>query len=903
MTPHEFDHLPFPARMRALAGYARGLDDARYRALRAALDAGDPDERHTALFLAVARRDLSAVTAALDDPLLRTRAMSAAIRLPIPEQALAGLALSEIRAVRHDTYRVLRLSRRRTLADRLLPEVHERHGRAEAARLLPACTPGAAAEWLPRLDAPPGVLRSLARTAPGAVAAQLAAVYRDCADPHERSTRRFKDPRLVSTLTERDPDAGLLLLERAPELLTERAMSVLLRRPRAVLESVRRTGAKELPLAAGPLPRSALRAVRALGPRELAELAGVCTSSHRREGPFGMVVAPDPLLVLLPADVRVRIVAARVAEAKGGYALPLTALAALPPADRAALLERFMPQALRSPRRLRHVAATLPLAAAEPLLREGTDSHRVHVRVHAWPALLTSAQLQGDPAEYARIVVSCERAWHDQDMVRQAALTQAAGAPARLLSAVSPQSLRDAALTTVQSRDSTARTLAAAERWLRRAAAVAAGRGDGERAAAVALLLAEIVADPRRAGGAVPLRLGDRAPRQVWEAARRAELRPRRLIALAELLAGNGAPVPELDALVERIALADGDPQLAARAAGVWLADPATRSERCGRLIAADPSFASVPRVLHTLANRRTDLLDTVLDPGVTALDPGARTGTPWVPRLPRSVTGRWLPRQRALLDQRLVSVATDEDATLRQRADAAALLRDELLLRCLADDAPQPVAAAALSPHWATWERARSACSSSTPQEREYEAGPPWRPSGGCSARCLTARPSCCSRRSSATAPHRSAPARKRRAHWQNWRSCPANPRSPRSWPDGTPPVSTATSSPFWRGRSYGASTGRPSRRGSPRTSTSRPYATPSSSRTATWCPWRCAAPTPGSSPGLSPWRNRRSPEPPARSCGTPVPGRPRTWPGRWPRPPPTRRVRMRSARARPRC
>ncbi|MDX3227729.1 hypothetical protein [Streptomyces sp. ME19-01-6] len=48
----------------------------------------------------------------------------------------------------------------------------------DAAHLLPACSPGVAAEWLPRLDPRIGVLHTLARTAPAAVAARLAADYR-----------------------------------------------------------------------------------------------------------------------------------------------------------------------------------------------------------------------------------------------------------------------------------------------------------------------------------------------------------------------------------------------------------------------------------------------------------------------------------------------------------------------------------------------------------------------------------------------------------------------------------------------------------------------------------------------------------------------------------------------------
>ncbi|MFD9560919.1 hypothetical protein [Streptomyces sp. NPDC059994] len=151
-----FDSLPFPARMPALARYARTLAPDAYATLHRALDDGDQDERHTGLFLAVARRDLDTVAAALDDPVLRRRALAAAIRLPVPEEPLAALALSDIRAVRHSAYRVLRLGRRRRLADRLLPEVYERHGAQEAARLLSACSPGTVARWLPRTDVPPG---------------------------------------------------------------------------------------------------------------------------------------------------------------------------------------------------------------------------------------------------------------------------------------------------------------------------------------------------------------------------------------------------------------------------------------------------------------------------------------------------------------------------------------------------------------------------------------------------------------------------------------------------------------------------------------------------------------------------------------------------------------------------
>lgn len=170
-----FDHLPHPARMRAIATHTRSLDEAAYRAAHAALDSGTPDDRVLALFLATVRRDLDAVADALADPLLRRHALSAAIRLPVPGQALEKLILDGPVAVRRNTYGVLRLSRRYALADRLVGEVHARHGDEDTARLLAACTPKTVRQWLGRLTRVPAtVLHALARRAPGPVAEHLA---------------------------------------------------------------------------------------------------------------------------------------------------------------------------------------------------------------------------------------------------------------------------------------------------------------------------------------------------------------------------------------------------------------------------------------------------------------------------------------------------------------------------------------------------------------------------------------------------------------------------------------------------------------------------------------------------------------------------------------------------------
>lgn len=716
-----FDSLPFPARMPALARYARTLAPDAYATLHRALDAGDQDERHTGLFLAVARRDLDTVAAALDDPVLRRRALAAAIRLPVPEDPLAALALSDIRAVRHSAYRVLRLSHRRTLADRLLPEVYERHGAQEAARLLIACSPRTVARWLPRTDVPPGVLSTLARTAPAAVAALLIKEYGERADgPY--AYRYAQGRKLVATVVaERDPAAGLLLLRDAPRLIGERAAVALLRRPAELLDVLRglralppvplgeEAGPLELTVPAGPLARATVAALRALPEPDLVELATRCRAhdGHLR-APGRQEVAADPLLALLPSAERRRL----VAERAGGecHRVPLAALAALEPADRAEFSDARLERWKRRPVHLIAVAVGLPLADAEPILREQASHHRIHQRVFAWPALLACAELNGDPDEFARIALSCERAWHDQEEVRRHTLQQLAGTAGRLLVALPEQVLRDATLTAVQSRDSKTETLSAAASLLRRTAESAAARGDRRRAATAAGLLCQVVTDPRHRGSYGPLRVDLPTALHIWATASpsgEASEDPAVRIALAELLASHLTELPDADALMHRTALMDDDPRVAARAAAVRVTPAHVREERCAQLIAADPSFAAVPEVLKTITERRTDLLASVLASARAAGEAGdvrglhgriRPRGGVWVPRPRAGATGRWQPKERRQWHELLAAAATDERAPMRVRADAAAQLRSPAHLHPLAEHAPQPVSAAALT-------------------------------------------------------------------------------------------------------------------------------------------------------------------------------------------------------------
>ncbi|MEV6077198.1 hypothetical protein AB0L80_19090 [Streptomyces sp. NPDC052069] len=696
-TPHReevtvlyarFDHLPYPARMRAIAEHTRSLDDEDYRAARAALDTADPDDRRLALFLAVVRRDLETVALALADPVLRPRALSAAIRLPVPEQALESLALGPLRAVRHDTYRVLRLSRRRALADRILPRVQELHGDEDAARLLPACTPDAVGQWLPRLSGvPQGILFTLTRTAPRALAAHLAdRAPSDGRDQWEAARPRDGSRQLVSRLTAYDPAAGALLLERAPHLVTGPAALVLLREPAAVAASLRRTGTERVPLAPGPLSRRVRRALDACGPQDAALLADVLRVEHDIGGPTDCWTTAEPLLALLPPAARRRAVEARLEGSRGRWTGLIGPVASLDPADRTEIAGRLLNgRAGRRAYPRTRIASLLPPAEAEPLLRELSAAHRPWERALAWAALLRCVNEHRDPQAYARVLLSCERAWHDQEEVRRTALLAAGAAHGPLLDAAPFAALRDAATTTVQSRDSTAQTLRAAEKWLRRTALRAVRAGDAERAAAVVGLLVQVLDDPRGSGDVRPLDMTGAGARAVWE--RCGTPRPAHVLLFAGLFARHLAQLPALDGAVGRAALDDPHGERGRRAAALLLADPVTRERRCAELLAADVSFVAVSEVWRTLSRRRTDLLDTVM---------GADLPSRWAPRQARAGLGRWLPRQRALLDAQLARVAADEDVPLRERADAAALLGDTEALYALVAGAPQPVAAAA---------------------------------------------------------------------------------------------------------------------------------------------------------------------------------------------------------------
>jgi hypothetical protein len=199
--------------MRALAEHALLLSEAEYRSVHRELDAGDSYHRHLALHYATVRRDIPEVVRALDDPVLRRRALSVAMRLPVPDQALAELVDTAPRRDRLLVYGLLKRSRRRALADALLPKVFECRGRVEASRLLPACSPTTVDEWLPRTGADLSVRRQLVRVVPKTVLALISDDLR-------------RNRSLLDALVLREPEAVGEFVARHPHLCRSARLAI-----------------------------------------------------------------------------------------------------------------------------------------------------------------------------------------------------------------------------------------------------------------------------------------------------------------------------------------------------------------------------------------------------------------------------------------------------------------------------------------------------------------------------------------------------------------------------------------------------------------------------------------------------------------------------------------------------
>ncbi|MFI5844351.1 hypothetical protein ACIA8K_32110 [Catenuloplanes sp. NPDC051500] len=731
LTRDQLAALPHADRMRVLADDGRRLSELDYRTLRAALDAGDPAERRWGLHLAVIRRDLDAVRAALADPDLRPHAITAAARLPVPDADLLSVLDDSAPRDRAALYRTLRWSRRRRLADSQIEKIMRRYGESDVARLLPACSPAAIGEWLPRLAPRPGLLSALARVAPEQVLDLLVAT------PGGRSGGRAGD--VIDVISERAPQALADALARDPELwdlVSEDAMGRLMARPGRVIRLIRAAEAPH-PRDVGRLSRRARRGVAALPDADVVALI----AAEWRYRPASMHAT---LLGALPPGRRRPVLEAALPDDR----LTAEELGTLPPGDLDQVLDRLeaTDRAWSDDTRGDTVdrVALRSWNRALPRLRAAVADHRVSLRQAGWRNLIPCARREPDPAVFVAAVVEARRALQDEDRVRATALTGIVTAPARLLAAVPDDLLRDSTLLVLAARDTSTGSLDMVIHWLDRSIGIAAAYGLPDRVTTLVPLLARAVGR-RRAGttrfsrwaGTFDLAIRDqpRVPVSVaaaaWSGLRDRALRggPDALLEAARLLGPAGvAAVPELDDLLRALALGEpgaagpteqaagrdvkvgaGSESIAgpaavpgqavpgqavilgrvdsgpsAQAAELWVqaGDPVARTVE---LVKAAPVLGAAPVLWRVVTERRADLLETVLA-GAVALPP-VRPLAPdtWTSSQVRAV-GEWAaPR------------AVDPEADPRAAAAAVRLVRDPAVLTRIAAEAPAPIAGVSL--------------------------------------------------------------------------------------------------------------------------------------------------------------------------------------------------------------
>lgn len=657
--------LPYPERMRALALHARRL--AGTPALTALLDelaAGGRYERRTALHMAMAARRLPFIERALagPDPALRRAALRAVRTLPVADDAAAAVLDDAPADLRRAFYRTLRHGDRAALADRLLPDVRARWGDREAAALLPACSGGAVARWLPDLDGAVTAWRALAERHPGPL---LALARRRAA---EWGWLRRRGP-VPAALARHDPAGLLELLERED-----------------VRNAVR-----------GRLPKTVARrlfAVDAVRAGRLAIAAG---------GPYGGLLSRDEhlhslpdreLLGTLPADGHglARMFALirpgrrgplfdAIVERRGGPFPGLQAFPLLPllPPDRAAAEARRMLDwhgSVWHSARLRlddpdiplKLTAHLPYAEAAGPLREAALTGDPKRRGLARGLLVGAAARTGDGTVLLGVVRElADRARRERDPLRRALIEALASVPVALLGGALAGPLDGLAAAAVESRDSSKATRRALRNLADRALAHAPDLRPwayGVYDRLVARCGTEQLRDddhyldlvlPRGAEHDLldVLRPRLRAARERRDPALAIELAwslHRRAFRLAEIQ----------DDL--RAGALDRAGDLAGAAAEAWLADPARRADRAAELVAADPAAVEVPEVWRVVASRRTDLL------GRAAL--GERTS-----RVRPQDPGRWTPAQVDRVREALNGVARDDAPPADTRIAAVASL------------------------------------------------------------------------------------------------------------------------------------------------------------------------------------------------------------------------------------
>ncbi|WBB95005.1 hypothetical protein O7543_00960 [Solwaraspora sp. WMMA2080] len=670
------DPLTHHARMSALAGHARRLAaTGDLPAVLADLTGGDAHQRFLGLTMAVIVGDQATVRAGFSDPDRRLRAVAVTAYLRSgwadPDE-VAALLHDAPADLRRAAYRTLRAARRADLADALIDPVRARFGDGEAAVLLPACGADTVARLLPELSYAVVNGAALARRHPTVLLdfaqTQLAARSRAA-----RDTWWSEWGRAVLHTAQRHPTRVFDLLERyAPttslpgattaygvltgadpartlRLLTAPARAGWLRRqqlPSGLLYRLRDADLTDLvPLGVRlrGTDRAFARLLAALAPARRGELYDAVTADVDTAD----VLLSEQLLTVLPRhwqhrEVR-RILDLDRVRASEDWTLTYTAF--------------------------------LPWAEAESALVAAARRADATARGTGYALLLAAAGRSGDPAAVAAVVEQLRRLRNDQDPVRARAFTALSQVVGLLTPATVP-ALTDVVTQAVAARDTSSASLTAigglAGQVLRRHAADPALVGwamqtfdtlyDGQQLPFLGRLDQVLRRGQERD-------LFDRIAPWIEGAAARDRFEP--LFAVAWSLGRRAWRLPHLQRLLRRAIHPGVVSAVFRRAVTLWLADPTTRADRVGEVLAVDVSTVEIHEVWQAICTRRTDLLDEVF-----TTPPGKRTGkflsagARWVPG-PAHRVARWLPRHQQAYADLLASIAADRSMAKHHRVRA----------------------------------------------------------------------------------------------------------------------------------------------------------------------------------------------------------------------------------------
>ncbi|MFA1545398.1 hypothetical protein [Actinomadura chokoriensis] len=677
----EIEPLPYPARVRRLAELRRSAGRPELAALLAELGGRGHYERSTALFVASVVRDEASVAhilAATRDPdaSLALRATRLAVRYAPEPEPLAETLTDAPSAIRAATYRAIRRHCRADLADALIGPVAERWGADEAAALLPACTPGHAAERLGPLahavpnrhtlgGAHPETFLDHAERELGALAPGARTSWWHWNGPGVAAASRHAPGRVLGLLENRWHVAGLpraieprlgALLDAEPErtlrlLLSDGCRSMLpsLIRRRSMRDRLARAGGDALDSAARAVREDAytLRLLlKALPPSRRGALFDAAFDGvDLATAEFG-----EALLDVLPRAVRVR-------EARRMLTLRTIA-------------ER--------PQRVQALSSFLPFEEARPGLEELIRRPDADERAAGYALLVQCAGRERDPAVLTAVLESLGRLRNEQDPVRAAALRALASVPDAVLRFEHAAAVERLTGDALNARDCSAETRLSLVQIARAFFQQGAVRDDAELTVFGIGLMKRLIGSASH----VPLGRLDRVLRRGqehrlagWlaplldEGARRDDHMLALMLVQALGRRAHGVPVLQ-DALEKALdARADG---VIRQAIALWLEPPGTRGERVERVVAKDPSTVAVPAVLAAIAAERTDLLHLVLSEATPAgrFQRGDVTYVRW---LDPNWTRRWTAAQHAAYLRLLERVADDGRLPDADRARAVA--------------------------------------------------------------------------------------------------------------------------------------------------------------------------------------------------------------------------------------